>query len=436
MAKALPILPGLCNILSEKVMIINNYTIDGTKIDSIDLKCLVVSRGVKVDRKVYSAFSASNRLDINPLTCNCIILSDGTLMQMTDMAFHLRYLTGILSWDNLKLLKYASQLETPFAIKLIEDKPALLHNGQFLDFVTFPPNTDFFKQKTSSGLPFIGNAVIQGLNWVAFQCLWVCEFATSGKPCEYCFSGAAFQNMENKNKKLPDPVKPSDVADIVEYAVKNVNCNCVQITGGSKFDKPIAGHQKAKPEAEFEAESEAEYIEKYLTGINEKIDISNLTVLLYITPPSDTKVVDNYFDLGADRIACSLELWDENLAKSITPGKIEFATRKRYLDTLEHISNKHGAGKAFSNFIIGIEEFDTLKKGATYLAERGVMPTASIWMPMGRPVQGTMKAPDLSYYQQVKELFANLYQKYGLEPVPSRGLNVCIERDIWNYSEL
>jgi hypothetical protein len=55
-------------------------------------------------------------------------------------------------------------------------------------------------------------------------------------------------------------------------------------------------------------------------------------------------------------------------------------------------------------------------------------------MPMGRPVQGTMKAPDLFYYQRVKELFADLYQKYKLEPVENCGLNVCIERDIWNYS--
>ena len=53
---------------------------------------------------------------------------------------------------------------------------------------------------------------------------------------------------------------------------------------------------------------------------------------------------------------------------------------------------------------------------------------------MGRPVQGTMTAPDLVYYQRVKDLFAGLYQKYKLEPPKSCGLNVCIERDVWNYS--
>ena len=398
----------------------NKYIIDGAKIDSVDLKCLVVSRGIKVDNDVYKNFSSASRLNISPLACNCIILSDGTVMQMTDMSFHLRYLTGVLSWDNIKLLKYASQLETPFALKTIENKPALFYGSSFLDFVSFPPYTDFFKKKTSSGLPFIGNAVIQGRNWVAFQCLWVCEYATAGKPCQYCFSGAAFSNMANKKKKLPEPVKPSDVAEIVDYGIKNAGCDSIQITGGST----INGH------------SETEHIRDYLVEIDKKVGRLNLAgeILLYITPPADTEAIDSFFALGADRIACSLELWDENKARHVTPGKIEITTRKRYLDALTYISGKYGAGKAFSNFIIGIEEYETLKEGTTYLAQRGIMPAASVWMPMGRPVLNTMKAPGLDYYKRVKDLFAELYQKYGLEPAASCGLNVCIERDIWNYS--
>ncbi len=101
---------------------------------------------------------------------------------------------------------------------------------------------------------------------------------------------------------------------------------------------------------------------------------------------------------------------------------------------LQYISEKYGPGKAFSNFIIGIESFETLKEGATYLAQRGIIPTASIWIPMGRPVNGTMGTPDIEYYQRVKELFAELYYKYNLEPSKTHGLNVCMERDIWNYS--
>ena len=145
-------------------------------------------------------------------------------------------------------------------------------------------------------------------------------------------------------------------------------------------------------------------------------------------------VSDEYFAMGASRIACSLEVWDINRAKEITPGKVNITGRDRHLDTMEAIAKKYGPGKTFTNFIIGVEDFETLAHGAQWLSQRDIMPTASVWMPMGRPVQGNMKAPEVDYYKRVKEYFAELYVKHNLEPTNSRGLNVCIERDIWNYA--
>jgi hypothetical protein len=402
------------------VINLNKYKFLETEIDSIDLKCLVVSKGAKVAKEIYKKFIKTNRLGINPLMCNCFFLSDGTVVQLTDMSFHLKYLTGILSWDNLKLLKYASELETPFSIQLIEEKPALLYKDSFVDFISFPPKNDFYIQKTSSGTPFIGNAVLQGIDWVAFQCLWPCEYAAAGKSCEFCFSGGDFETLAKKKKPLPLPLSSVDAAEIVKYAIEKGGCNSIQITGGSAFDP----------------QKEHDYIISYLKIINEYVGRKNIKgdILLYITPPADNKIIDEYFTLGVSKIACSIELWDEELAKKVTPGKISFTTRKKYLDVLEYISGKYGVGKAFSNFIIGIEPYESLKEGAAYLAERGIIPTASVWMPMGRPVNGTMQTPDITYYQKVKELFAELYKRYDLEPSKCCGLNVCVERDIWNYS--
>ncbi len=396
----------------------NKYLIDKQEIDSIELKCLVVSRGLKVGKEVYRQFSEDYRLDINPLTCNSFRLSDGTIVQLTDMGFHLRYLGGMLSWSNLKLLKYASQLGTPFTLEVAEDKAALMYKGEFLDFVTFPEKTDFFRRHTSLGTPYIGNAVLQGVDWVAFQCLWPCEYAAAGKPCEFCFSGADFEALARKGKPQPAALASSDVAEIVKYAVEKVNCSSVQITGGSTF----AG------------KTEASHLRSYLKAISETVSVPG-ELLLYITPPEELALADEYFELGASRIACSLEVWDMSRAKIITPGKAFFTTRERHLKALEYIAQKYGSGKAFSNFIIGLESLDTLKEGSAYLAERGILPAASIWMPMGRPVMGSMQAPDIDYYRQVKEHFAMLYDKYDLEPAECCGLNVCMERDIWRYSK-
>lgn len=397
------------------------YRLGDREVDSIELKCLAVSRGVKVDKAVYQKYGKETRLSQSPLMCNCMILSDQTIVQLTDVGFHLKQLGSMLSWNNIKLMKYASQLGTPFTVSLVEGRAALLYNGEFVDFISFAPPTDFYRQKTSSGMPYVGNAVLQGLDWVAFQCLWPCEYGAAGKPCEFCFSGAEFESLAARKKALPPAVLPEDVAEIVKYAFDHVGCNSIQLTGGSTFN----------------GEKEAEHIKAYLKAIGEEVGLERITgdLLLYITPPERIELIDEYFNMGATRIACSLEVWDEERAKTITPGKIAFTTRRRHLDVLGYIAEKYGPGKAFSNFIIGIEPFESLKEGAVYLAERGIIPTASIWMPMGRPVMGTMQAPDLDFYRNVKELFAELYQKYHLEPAGCCGLNVCMERDIWRYSQ-
>lgn len=396
-----------------------------SEVDSVALKCLLVSRGVKADREVYRRFSKAFRLDVNPLMCNCIILSDGTIVQMTDMKFHLEYLNGALSWDNLKLLRYASELGTPFRLSVRrgedgEERIALLCGGEFVDYVTLPDYTDFYKRRTASGLPFAGNAVLQGVDWVAFQCLWPCEFAAAGKPCQFCFSGGAGEALARRGKPQLPPVSVADFVEIVRYALDNTSARNVQITGGSTFD----------------GRAEAAHIRAYLTAIRDEIGRERLDdVLLYITPQEDLTLIDEYFALGASRIACSLEVWDEDLAREITPGKIEFTTRKRHLEVLEYTAKRYGAGSAFSNFIIGVEPFESLREGATYLAERGILPTASVWMPMGRPVRGSMRAPDADYYARVVELFGELYTRFGLEPSGACGLNVCVERDIWRAAQ-
>ena len=391
----------------------------GTEVaDSVELKCLLISKGVKVDNSVYKRFAKDYRLSYNPLMCNSMKLSDGTIVQLTDISFHLKQLFGMLSWNNFKLMKYESDLRTPFNIRLLDDQAALFYDKKFVDFISFQKKTDFYTRKTSSGLDFLGNAVLQGCDFVSFQCLWSCEYAAKGKPCEYCFSGAGFEMLARKGKSQPQAVGSSDVVDIIRYAVGNNDANSIQITGGSTFSgeteyKHIFGYMKALAESDIKLSGE---------------------ILLYITPPKNNNYIDEYFALGADRIACSIEVWDKELAKIITPGKIHFTTRERHLKSLEYIVEKYGKNKAFSNFIIGLESFETLKEGATYLAERGITPSPSIWVPMGKPVMGSMKAPSLDYFRKVKEMLAELYAKHGLTPAGGCGLNVCVGRDIYEYS--
>lgn len=157
--------------------------------------------------------------------------------------------------------------------------------------------------------------------------------------------------------------------------------------------------------------------------------------MLYTTPPHDPRLVDQLFQAGADRIACSLEIWDENLAKEIMPGKAKYTGRKRHLDCLEYIAGQYGQNKACSSFVVGVEPAESYLEGAEYLASRGIVPIASVWVPFGSPVLGNMQAPGLRFYRQVKNGLAGIYAKYGIEPPGGKGLNVCMCRDSWLHRQ-
>ena len=368
----------------------NKYKIGKEEADSVELKCLLINRGVTVDNEVFARFGGRCRLHRNPETCNSFRLSDGTNVQLNDM-----------------------ETDSDFRLGIADDRPALFHGDEQLDFVSFERKTRFYEQRTSSGRPFLGNVVLQGCDFVSFPCIWSCEYAAAGCPCSFCFAGAEFERRAKAGERMPDALSATDVAETVRYAVEHKDATGIQITGGSTFG----------------GETEHRHIVACLRAIADmKLGLEGET-LLYLTPPKHSEYLDEYFSLGADRIACSLEVWDEELAKLVTPGKIRFTSRARHLSALEYIAKRYGRNRAFSNFVIGLERFETLKEGATYLARRGIIPSASVWMP-GRRIPDGITRPSLDYFRRVKDMLAALYYRYMLSPAGGCGLNVCIEKDI------
>ncbi|MDR2466448.1 MAG: radical SAM protein [Prevotellaceae bacterium] len=364
----------------------NKYRIDKEEADSVVLKCLLINRGVTVDNEVFECFGGQYRLHRNPETCNSFRLSDGTNVQLNDM-----------------------EPESSFRLGTADDRPALFHRGEQLDFVSFERKTGFYGQRTSGGRPFLGNVVLQGCDFVSFPCIWSCEYAEAGSPCSFCFAGAEFERLAKAGVRMPDALSAADVAEIVRYAVEHGDATGIQLAGGSTFG----------------GETEHCHIVACLRAIaGMKLGLEG-EMLLYITPPKHTEYLDEYFALGADRIACSLEVWDEELAKLITPGKVSFSSRARHLSALEYIAKNYGRNKAFSNFVIGLERFETLKEGATYLAQRGIIPSASVWMPGGR-ISGDFQRPSIDYFRRVKDMLDELYLRYMLSPPGGCGLNVCL----------
>jgi len=374
------------------------FRVDGQTLDSLDLKVSLLRQGVSVHPELYERLSGTCRVSPDPLQCNALLLPGDTVVHIADPG-----------------------PAAPFQLVLgPDDAPCLTHRGNPVTTVSFPPRSDFYRQRTSRGVPFRGLAVLQGFDVLSFPYLWPCEFAKAGLACKFCHCGNMTQLQAAAGTFQEFSFTPQDVADVVDYAVNHAKgVRYVQVTGGSTKDAGGECHKTAE----------------MLGAIRDVADLPAVggELIVYTTPPSRPSDVDRLFAAGADRIACDIEIWDEALAPQICPGKTRFTGRRRHLDTLLYVAQKYGPNKACSAFVVGLESAESFLAAAEFLAPRGIVPIPSIWTPHGLPAAGTLAAPDLEYYRQVKIGLARIYDTYATEPPGAAGYNVCLCRDIWNH---
>jgi hypothetical protein len=378
---------------------LSTYRVNGEEFDSLDLKVLLITKGIHVPNpETYEQLASRYRISPNPLECNCLVLPGDIVAQITDVG-----------------------PSSPFRLEIASDgAPCLRYEGAPITTVAFPPKTPFYRLRTSTGRPFLGMAVLQGFDVLSFPYLWSCEHALAGQACAFCHCGGFTEALAHQGKPEPPFPTPQQIAEVVCYAVATEPlAKYVQITGGSL----------RRPEAECELDRDM------LLAINNvgAIKQSGCEISVFTSPPAAPSLVDQLFEAGADRVACDIEVWDEQLAQRICPGKARFADRERFLKTLLHIAEKYGPNKACSAFVVGIEPLESLLAGAEFLAARGIVPILSVWMPHGRPVSGMPAAPGLDYYRRVRHRIAELFDKYQIEPPGGKGFNVCVCRDTWNH---
>ena len=239
------------------------YQVNGEEIDCLELKVLLITKGINVAADVYEKYGSSQRISRNPLECNCLILPGNVVVHMTDVGPASPFRLGITGNGNA----------------------SLSFEGTPVTEVSFPPTTDFYRQRTSTGRPFLGMAVLQGLDVLSFPYLWPCTYARAGQACQFCHCGGFSEQLAREGH--PDPSFPmaQDVADVVDYAFKTEKlAKYIQITGGS-----LAG-----PDAE------CHLVKELLLAINSIAGFENIPseISVFTSPPADPALTDQLFEAG------------------------------------------------------------------------------------------------------------------------------------------
>jgi len=373
------------------------FDLDGETVDVFDLKTLLITRGITVPEAITDRFGPTHRLapTSNPFACNCLLLPGCVPVHM----FHV-----------------GPGADFSLAVNA-DGVPCLTYRGQPVTPVDFPPASRFYEQQTRSGFPFRMMAVLQGLDVVSFPYLWPCQFALGGHPCQFCYQGNMTLAMKQAGQPQPPIASPEDVAEAVEYCVREEGIRDVQLTGGSEVDS---------------ARGELPLVVDILAAIDRRLGLNNIPgeIYVYTSAPKDPAAVDALFEAGVDRVAYDLNVWDETIFEQACPGISRHVGREQQLRALEYAAHRHGPNKVCSAFVIGLEPLESLLAGAEYVARRGIVPLFSLWLPHFRPVRGSTTPPELDYYRRARQGFAGLFARYKLEPPGASGLNVCMCRDL------
>lgn len=178
-----------------------------------------------------------------------------------------------------------------------------------------------------------------------------CAFKETQKGCKFCGIDRASHYSSHYL------MKPSEALQLLDsaMAIPNNGIRHILLSGG------VASRE------DFGAKIFAE------TAFLMKQKYPKLSIYAMLPPPSNNASLKNMIEAGVDEIALNIEIFDQELASKLIPGKKEIGL-ERYLNALEFLSNHMPKYGSRCLLMGGIEPIESTIKGVEAICQRGAMP--------------------------------------------------------------
>ena len=286
--------------------------------------------------------------------------------------------------------------ESEFKIVPSDNRTFLLIKGKddVIDEVYFERKPEFYNEKTSDGkdMSRIVQATYKGRCGITYSN--ECSLLEKGLDCLFCNindTKRRFGELDNIEWKNPKEIGET-VAKAYQYGHHGFN-----LTGGFVPER-----------------REVEYYLDVVDAVKQHTGLDEVHGMACVGAPSDLSVIEKYKEAGYSHIATNLEIWDENMFKTICPGKEQLCGgRDNWIAALKEEVNVFGKGYVRSCLVGGIELKESLLEGVEYLASIGVIAAPTIWKPcIGSALEGH-RSPTTEWHQEVAERTYQIYKKYG-----------------------
>jgi radical SAM protein (TIGR04043 family) len=238
-------------------------------------------------------------------------------------------------------------------------------------------------------------ALVHGIDCLSSTIYQKCVYHGCGEGCKFCAIELSLENgstIEEKNSK--------QMSEVITAAKKEGRCNHMTLTSGTDetLDKGAI-----------------RYIE-LLEGVKE--NFPKLPLHVQIEPLEDISYIDELKDAGANTIGIHLEVLDQNLRNTITPGKSRI-TYEAYEKNWKHALDVFGKNQVSSYLLTGFgESQEDFISDAEKIIALGVIP----YITPVRSIPGLEKISTITSDTMV-EIYtkaAKLMKEYGVNPLKSK----------------
>lgn len=343
----------------------------------IRLKIALLTQGVVRDEKFCEYLDLNNK-SVRPATNNAIDIKIDIPKDIAGESLK-RYLV-INTPVDIKFVEFS-----PFTLTRENDKNYIYYYGRKLTQIDETYDKDFLSTNKVDGIDYDQVAFLSTDRLrvhITNSCVYKKDKRTE---CKFC-------NIKAQKEDLP--------LSVIDKVVKDY-CSHAKELGLKHF---LIGGQTAAALDHDKIVSVVKIIRKYAAYA----DIYAMIV------PYPEKTILSMYNAGMNQISCNLEVYDDEIAKRYCPGK-RMVTKNEYIKRLRFATTLMGrSGAVRSMLIVGLESFDSLKKGIEELTANGIQPILSIFRPLPDTELNYLCAPSMLELYEIYIQSQQICKEHGL----------------------
>lgn len=363
------------------------------KNELIKLKAELICKGIKINETSEKVYDMEHKTKIK---------------RTSNMGLQL-----LLADDMIVSVPYNENSTSKYYLYEKENKTFLTDDHLVVEVKPFPFTSPLWYDEKLENGEYVSNYIQkEGKDVLICSITESCCYFSKSEQCAFC----ALNGKMNSNKH--DRIK-SIIEALVLILKKDDSVKSINLTGGNLYTSDKGALQ-------------------YISILKAVRAISNIPVVVEISPPDDLQVLEELKEAGATAIELNLEIWDEKIRKMMMPGKAKI-TRDYYIKSWKKSVELFGKGNVGSAIIIGLESSASSLEGIRKMIEVGCLPSIIPFKPTEKSLLENFRKCSPEEVLYVTKEASKMLRSQQLSPVNGPGCIGCsactLESDMYKLDK-